>query len=120
MGGLLCAYYFVAARLHWFEYKGYFWEDGEFVVIEIGKRKYEINGADSLIGGETNVFIYQYAYLLIETPKEKIKIFGQTLHGDMGFADSDLYPLFQLILDKNKELKPKKILNAKVDNWYEK
>ncbi len=120
MGGLLSAYYLIVSRLHLFEYKGYFWEDGEIVVIEIGKRKYEISDVKSLVGGEPNVFIYQYAYLLIETPKEKVKIFGQTLHGNMEFADSDLYPLFQLILDKNKELKPKKILKAEVDNWYEK
>ncbi len=120
MGGLLSAYYLIVAKLHLFEYKGYFWEDGELVVIELGKRKYEISDVRSLVGGEPNVFIYQCAYLLIETPKEKVKIFGQTLHGNMEFADSDLYPLFQLILDKNKELKPKKILKAEADNWYEK
>ncbi len=38
----------------------------------------------------------------------------------MEFADSDLYPLFRLILDKNEELKPKQILQAEIDNWYEK
>lgn len=118
--GFFVVHALIVAKLHLFEYKGYFWEDGEFVVVEIGKRKYEISDVDSLVGGESNVFIYQYTYLLIKTPKEKIKIFGQTLHGNMEFADSDLYPLFQLILDKNKELKPKKILKAEVDNWYEK
>ncbi len=120
MGGILSAYYLVVAKLHLFEYKGYFWEDSELVVIELGKRKYEISDVRTLVGGESNVFIYQYAYLLIETPKEKVKIFGQSLHGNMEFEDSDLYPLFQLILYKNKELKPKKILKAEADNWYEK
>ena len=117
---LLSAYYLIVAKLHLFEDKGYFWEDGEVVVIEIGKRRYEISDVRCLIGGEPNIFMYCYAHLLIEMPKKKIKIFGQTLRGDMEFGDSDLYPLFQLILDKNRELKPKKMFKTEVDNWYEK
>lgn len=120
MSGLLSIYYLAVDKLHLFQCKGYYWEKEDFLVVEIGKHKYEINDVKTLIGEEPSIFFYKYAYMLIETPKEKIKIFGQTLHGDMKFSNSDLYPLFQIILEKNQELKPKKILKTEVEGWYEK
>lgn len=63
--------------------------------------------------------MYQYAYIMIKTPQYKIKIYGQTLHDNMKFKDSDLFPLYTLILQKNVSLKPKKVLDADVEGWYE-
>ena len=121
IGGLMSVYYILFSKLSCFRYKGYYWEENDKIVIELGKKKYIIDEVNSVMGGEPNIFLYYYAYLQIKTPNKKIKIYGQALNGNMEFKNSDLYPLFRLILEKHKDLKPKKVLGATIEgSWYEK
>ena len=85
----------------------------------MNNKEYLVENVKTLLGGELNVFMNQCAYMMIETSQYKINIYGQILHGNMEFKDTDLFPLYTLILQNNVSLKPKKILDADVEGWYE-
>lgn len=119
IGGLISIYSYVVDKLGYFKSKGFYWEDYNTIRLELNNKEYLIDNVKTIVGGEPNVFMYQYAYIMIKTPQYKIKIYGQTLHDNMKFKDSDLFPLYTLILQKNVSLKPKKVLDADVEGWYE-
>jgi hypothetical protein len=50
--------------------------------------------------------------LLIEMGKEKIKLFSIPIEQEQGFADSSLYPRYNLILSRMGNLEPVECIGA--------
>ena len=118
MSILLAAYYAVTDKLNLFRIKGYYWHENGKILIALGKKTYEIGELKSLMNGTPRIFLSRYSYLWIETPERKITVAGETLHGEQQFSDSELQPLFQLLLDTHSELQAKTILGEKAEGWY--
>ena len=118
MAALLTVYYVVTDKLRLFRFKGSYGQQDGKIILELGKKTYEIGEVTSLMNGTPRIFLSRYAYLWIETPAEKIAVAGEDLHGEQMFSDSGLQPLFQLILDTHKELQPKTVMGTETDGWY--
>lgn len=118
MAALLTAYYVVTDKLRLFRFRGCCRQEDDRIILELGKKTYEIGEVTSLMHGTPRIFLSRYAYLWIETPAEKIAIAGEDLHGEQKFSDSALQPVFQLILDTHKELQPKTVMGTETDGWY--
>ena len=117
VGFIGCIFFLNFDRLKCFSYQGQFWEEYGRIVIRLGRRRYEISDVTELKGEDTMEFLCHYTELLIRTPEKKVRIYGQSLPYRKKFADSDLYPLLQLILERHPELKQKNDRNDE-SLWY--
>ena len=118
MGGLMTGWYFAVDKVELFWYEGQWWEEDGVLRIRLRNRTYEVTDVTEVMGGDPNIFLYRYAYLLIEGGGVRVKIFGQTLREGETFRDSELLPLFQRILELWPGMVPKTVLGADIDDWY--
>lgn len=118
MGTLIGVYYALADRCRLFWYEGTYTADADGVTVRLRNREYPVRDIREMFGDELNIFFNRYAYLVIETPEKKIKIYGERLHGEQGFADSALFPLMETLLAQHDELTPKIMLNTALEHWY--
>jgi hypothetical protein len=55
-----------------------------------------------------------------EADKGKIKLFSLPLEYEQNFEDSSLYPIYQLILERETDLEKVQILHQDAEYWYRK
>lgn len=117
---LMCIYYKISENCKIFHGKGYYWTDNDIVYIQAGKKLYKISEVKELLGDVKSIYSSKYAVLLIETNTNNVKLFSIPIDKEQKFEDTSVYPIYKLVLDKENDLKPVKILNQDVDYWFRK
>ncbi len=118
MGGLMTVYYLLTDKLAFFSGEGSYWTEDGVLKLSLNGKTCDIKNVKELMGGTPNIFMYYYAYMYIELPDKKLKIFGERVRLEQDFKDTELYPLFQLVLRREGQLVQKELLKAKIDYWY--
>lgn len=112
----LYIYYKFTQKHTWFEREGFYWVEDGIVYIQKQNKIYELKDVKWLRG--TTVSVYGMAksgMLVIQFEKNKIVLVSSQNTSVDSFADSELLPLFEMILEYNAELKKDDTL----DYWYE-
>ena len=112
----LYVYYKLTQRHKLFERTGAYWVENGIVYIQRGKRIFEIKNVQWLRG--TTVSVYGFvksAMLIINFEKKKVILVSSSAEPVENFSGSELFPLFETVLENNTELKKDDTL----DFWYE-
>lgn len=113
--GALMLYYKWSEKLTFFFRKGYYWEENGTVCIQRGKTIRAITNVDWLRGTDTFAYGPRVAMLVVQCGKRKTILFSRSLEEGRKFSDTELYPLYQLILKNNPKLEK----DANLTYWYE-
>jgi hypothetical protein len=118
---LLFIYYAISEKWKLFRGKGYYWIEADILYIQVDKKIYKITGVTELSGNVASFYHSRYTEFLIAMGKEKIKLFSIPIGQEQGFADSSLYPLYNLILSRTDDLEPAKdVFGQETEYWYKK
>ena len=111
----LVLYYKWTEKSNLFLRKGYYWVENDIVYIQRGTRTVEVKNVDWINGDETSAYGVKAAMLVIQCGKRKTLLFSKTLENDIGFSGTELYPIFQLVLEANPSL----VKDENLRYWYE-
>lgn len=111
-----CAYFKCAQYREWFERKGVYWVENGTVYIQKQNKTHEIKNIKWLRG--TTVSAYGAAkagMLVVKYGEKKMVLVASSKKSVESFSDSELRPLFEIILEYNTEL----IKDGALDFFYE-
>ena len=103
--------------------KGKYWVEDGIVVIEIGKKVYKLNDVKTLLAKKISFFGYSYSktgILKIGNGHKTIELMSLSNKDIKIFSDSELFPLFETILENNPQLKKDDALEFYYENKKDK
>lgn len=100
----------------WFLCEGEYWVDDGVVFIKTRKKTYELKDVKAILGLTKSFRGHAKSGMLkIDFGRRKsITLFSTSKEGNKLFSDTELYPLFELVLEYNPELKR----DETPDFWY--
>lgn len=99
-------FYFKYTQQHkWFIKKGTYWIEDGIVYIEIGGKTHKLRNVKCLVGTTISFFGHAKAGMLKIDSEKTITLVSSSNKNMKCFSDSEIYPLFETILEYNPELK---------------
>lgn len=108
-------YYKYTDNAQFFLKKGYYWLENEVVFIQRNDKVYKLQNVEWLKGDTTSAYGSKVGMLVVQYAKTKIVLYSKSLKDDMDFSNTELYPVFELILLNNPQLKK----DESFEYWYE-
>ena len=112
-------YYYCTKKFGWFKGSGAYWTEGDVIYVQTGKKILKIDSVKEALGDVVDVYSNRCASIMIDTGKQKYKIFSEQLDDTQEFSDASIYLLYQLIVSKF-DLKLVEIMGQKTEYWHKK
>ncbi len=113
---LMFIYYKVTDHFKWFVRNGSYTVDSGIVRVELKSGTYEVKNVKWLNGTTVSAYGFAKSGMLVVKFEDKKLMIVSPSNGDLkSFADCELFPLFEAILESNEHLQK----DDTFDFWYE-
>lgn len=105
---LAVAYFYIniTQRNGLFVRKGAYWVENDTVFVETRNKTYSLNNVKALYGTTISLFGFQRAAMLkVDFGKKTLSLTCPSRESISSFSDSELYSMFETIVQHNSELK---------------
>ena len=107
-------YFKYTKNCKWFLCEGAYWVEDGVVFIKTRKKTYELKNVKAIMGATLFRGYAKSGMLKIDFGRKSITLFSPSKEGIKLFSDTLLYPLFELVLVHNPDLKR----DDTPDYWY--